>query len=797
METNIQTPGKGAYTGSSRNALDASERLNKQIFIEEQKSIFKNVWVPVCHESELPEPYDFRTSSIGNDNVLICRAPDGKINALLNVCPHRAMLIERRPRGSFLEGQASGNPKRITCMFHAWQFDMRGNCVYVAREKEGYQDRFCKDDAGLRRLRCSVNFGGFVWVNMNDQPVATLEEWVGDAFLSLEGHINSTPLEVVHYRKEFIDTGLKARLLKMSDSVGAHSKQSLFNFGHFMTEDSKPGADKNEKKNSFPTPNAMQSIRVNLFPGFSFHLDGPTLNVSTVTPVNGNRLMIEHKSLAPQGERETERNTRSQFYNANFGPFRAMEQHETKTEKQNEEKKQALANHLLHEWSRWMDEHPDGESRLSELATRRSRNAILDKDEDLIGPKVVVIGASHAGIAFADRLRKNGFTGKIAVFDRQVGGPMERPPLSKGFLLGGGETVESKSLLRQKKWYKTNKVRLNTQTSVQAIDTERKTVTVNNGDMVNYDMLVIACGAIPRELPATVGMGNSFTLRQPADANAIRQAANNADSVIIIGGGYIGLEVAASLRKKGIAVTVIEAASRILARVASQPLADHLVQLHRDNGVTVLTDIGVDKINKEDGRFDSVILSNGEKIKADMLITGIGVFPDSKLASDAGIETQRADGGAILVDDMMRTSDGDVYAIGDVAIRRDQALAVESVHNAQETASIAAAAITKTDAPTIQTPWFWSDQYDTKLQSVGIVPVQDEEVYQVVRPSKRDHGISFWSYKGSELVAVEVVNDPATYMEARQCLDTNRSPDPNQISSLSYSPIDSGGGRSQ
>ena len=193
MEKNNQTLEKGAYTGSSKNSLDASAERNKRIFIEEQQNIFKNIWVPVCHESELPEPYDFRTSSIGNDNIIVCRAPDGKINALLNVCPHRAMLIERRPKGSFLEGQASGNPKRITCMFHAWQFDMRGNCVYVAREKEGYQDRFCKDDAGLRRLRCSVNFGGFVWVNMNDQPVATLEEWAGDAFVSLEGQINSTP----------------------------------------------------------------------------------------------------------------------------------------------------------------------------------------------------------------------------------------------------------------------------------------------------------------------------------------------------------------------------------------------------------------------------------------------------------------------------------------------------------------------------------------------------------------------------------------------------------------------------
>ena len=166
------------------------------------------------------------------------------------------------------------------------------------------------------------------------------------------------------------------------------------------------------------------------------------------------------------------------------------------------------------------------------------------------------------------------------------------------------------------------------------------------------------------------------------------------------------------------------------------------------------------------------------------------------MAADAGIETQREDGGAILVDDAMQTSVKDVYAIGDVSIRRDQSLAVESVHNAQETASIAAAAITNNALPAIQTPWFWSDQYDTKLQSVGIVPVGESDIYQVARPGKKEGGISFWSYRDENLIAVEVVNDPATYMEARQCLDTNQSPDPKQISNRSYSPIDSGGARS-
>ena len=243
-------------------------------------------------------------------------------------------------------------------------------------------------------------------------------------------------------------------------------------------------------------------------------------------------------------------------------------------------------------------------------------------------------------------------------------------------------------------------------------------------------------------------------------------------------------------------MTVIEAAERILARVASKPLANHLTELHNKNGVKIVTGIGVEQINQQDGIFESVTLENGEKITGDMLITGIGVFPDSNLAAEAGIETQRHDGGAVLVNEMMQTSHDDVYAIGDVALRRDQELAVESVHNAQESAAVAASAIAGVEAPALQTPWFWSDQYDAKLQSVGIVPVMDVEAFQVTRPGRRENGVSFWTYKGKDLIAVEVVNDPATYMEARQCLDTRQSPDPNRISNPSFSPIDSGGARS-
>jgi NADPH-dependent 2,4-dienoyl-CoA reductase/sulfur reductase-like enzyme len=680
-------------------------------------------------------------------------------------------------------------------MFHAWQFDLRGNCVYVAREKEGYQDRFSKNDAGLRRLRCVVNFGGFVWVNMNDQPIAMLEEWAGEPMSLITPELNSTPLEVVHYHKEFENHGYKACALGRLEQESIENNVTLVEYGHAVIGQKEAATATDALVSKFPATSAALNKSVYLFPGYVFSLEGPVLNVTTVTPVDVDRTMIEYRGLVPKGENPADRKARSKFYNLKHGPFRLLDDGKKYKESSSANQNQPSTKHYNDEWLKWMDRHPSGEGRITEVQASQKEER-QDDGFELAGPHVAIIGASHAGISCADRLRKNGFVGKISIFDRQVGGPMERPPLSKGFLLGGGETVESKSLLRQRKWYKSNKIKLKTQSSVDKIDAKNKTITVKNGGEIKYDKLVIASGAVPKELPTSKGIGNAFTLRQPSDANSIRQASNNSDSVVIIGGGYIGLEVAASLKQKGMDITVLEGADRILARVASKPLADHLLKLHNNHGVKIITGAGVEKINQEDGIFDGVTLSDGQVIKGDMLITGIGVFPDSMLALDAGIETQFDNGGAILVDEMMCTSDPDVYAIGDVAIRRSQKLAVESVNNAQESASVAAAAIVGNETPAIQTPWFWSDQYDAKLQSVGIVPVLDAEVYQVERPGKREGGVSFWTYKGDNLLAVEVVNDPATYMEARQCLDTRQFPDPKQIAKPTYSPVDSGGARS-
>jgi methanesulfonate monooxygenase subunit alpha len=199
--------------------VDSRIYSDPEIFEEELEKIFKKAWLPVCHESELPKPYDFRTTSIAREPIIVARGPDNRVRAFLNVCPHRAMIIERRPSGSFYDGEPSGNPRRMTCMFHGWQFDLKGNCVHVSREKEGYQGRLCKEDVGLRRLRCEVNFGGFVWVCLDDNPEVSLEDWGKDAFACLRQSLEAEPLEVFHYHKAIIGTNYSCGTIPTANSI--------------------------------------------------------------------------------------------------------------------------------------------------------------------------------------------------------------------------------------------------------------------------------------------------------------------------------------------------------------------------------------------------------------------------------------------------------------------------------------------------------------------------------------------------------------------------------------------------
>ena len=777
--------------------IDQKIFSDSDISVEEQQKIFKNVWVPVCHESELPEPYDFRTSSIGNENIIILRAADNKVHAYLNVCPHRGMLIERRPQGTFLEGQASGNPKRITCMFHAWQFDMKGNCVYVAREKEGYQDRFSKDDAGLRRLRCEVKYGGFVWVNMNDKPSVMLDDWAGAPLKVLADALDDEPLEVFHYHKEILSTNFKLnhdRTIKFHQdfmrqgggSTLSSTRKNDFEYGHAVSG-TFDGDGNGQDGLTFPKMKPGQWFMVDLFPGFNFSLHGSALSVSTITPLGPDEVMVEYRGLGLKSDNEEARNARVKHHNSIWSPFAIGGAAVNTADVGGEAPQEDSLRQYYNEWGRLMKRNPED---LDKAYSEAPSDPDAKNSDSATGYNVVVVGASHAGINFADKMRKSGFEGNITILDRQSGGPMERPPLSKAFLLDEEEKINPVFLLKRKKWYKDQNIALRTKTNVQKIDLESKFLSLEGGEQVHFDKLVIASGAVPRMLPSAEGLQNAFILRQPADAVAIRDKMKEAKSAIIIGGGYIGLEVAASFRKKGIDVNVIEAADRILARVASEPAARYLSELHTGHGVNLTTGIGVADIMHENGVFSGVKLTDDTVLTGDMLVVGIGVLPDSRLANDAGIETQRADGGAILVDSQMYSSHPDVLAIGDVALQRSASIAIESVHNAQETAAIAASALMEVAPPTIQTPWFWSDQYDANLQSVGVVPVTDEEVYQVTRPGSREGGISFWSFRQKRLIAVEVFNDPATYMMAKQCLDSNVSPDPDLISDASYSPLD-------
>jgi NADPH-dependent 2,4-dienoyl-CoA reductase/sulfur reductase-like enzyme len=402
--------------------------------------------------------------------------------------------------------------------------------------------------------------------------------------------------------------------------------------------------------------------------------------------------------------------------------------------------------------------------------------------------RIVVVGASHAGISFVEQMRKHGFTGSLTLIDRQKGGPMERPPLSKSFLLEATDKINPMFLLKRGKWYKEQKINLKHGMNVTKINVSAQNIMLSNGEQLEFDKLVLATGAVPRSLPSTDGLSNVYVLRQPDDATAIRTTARSVSSAVIIGGGYIGLEVAASLRQMGLEVSVIEMADRLLARVASPPIAKLLNELHAEHGVSVYTGVSVDKIKNSSGQFTGVTLADGTVLSGDMLIVGIGVIPDSELAQQAGVETERDDGGAILVNSSMQTSNPNIIAMGDVALQRGHSLRIESVHNAQDTAARAAAAIMSKAPPRDQAPWFWSDQYDANLQSAGIVPTGDTDIYQVMRPGENDKSVSFWSYRDKKLIAVEAVRDSKSFMLGKKCLENNFSPNPKTICDPDYDP---------
>jgi methanesulfonate monooxygenase large subunit len=322
--------------------VDSRIYTDPEIFEEEIEKIWKKTWLPLCHESELPEPYDFRTFTVGREPVVVCRGPDGRVRAFLNVCPHRAMMIERRPVGSFRDAQPSGGPKHMTCMFHGWQFDMQGNCAYISREKEGYQDRLSRDSQGLREFRCEVAFGGFVWVNLDDTARPTVEEWVAGALDCIRKSIDAEPLEVFHYHKAIIDCNYK--LWHDTNSEFYHDYMHYFNritgfnegyfkrkcvgfanghvnVGTFQVQYTRYTGAQSRAPLSFPHLPPDNWFMVDLFPGVNFNLRGSVLRCDLMTPLAPNRVLIEFRTLGLRSDTPEQRQERILANQTIWGPF--------------------------------------------------------------------------------------------------------------------------------------------------------------------------------------------------------------------------------------------------------------------------------------------------------------------------------------------------------------------------------------------------------------------------------------------------------------------------------------------
>jgi len=371
----------------------------------------------------------------------------------------------------------------------------------------------------------------------------------------------------------------------------------------------------------------------------------------------------------------------------------------------------------------------------------------------------VIIGASHAGINLAFALRKEGWEGAIILFDKDPEIPYHRPPLSKTYLSNAEVNV-----LKSVESYDKENISLNLGVSVSSINRKDKTVTLNNGRIQSYDKLAVATGARPiiPPIPGIEAATNLYPMRTAEDVANIRNAFHTSQNkrVVIIGGGYIGLETAASIKKLGGTVTVLEREPRILARVTAPEMSEYFMQLHAENGVEILTNKNVTAIENTNG-VNTVICGDGAQFEANIIIVGVGIRVNLELAKDADIVIQNG----ILVDETACTNDTSIYAIGDCTFHfnphYNRHVRLESVQNAVDQAKIAAASICGKSPVYNSIPWFWSDQYDVKLQMVGLSQGYDETL---TRKEECGTKTSIWYFKDDTLLAVDAINNPKAFV---------------------------------
>jgi len=386
---------------------------------------------------------------------------------------------------------------------------------------------------------------------------------------------------------------------------------------------------------------------------------------------------------------------------------------------------------------------------------------------------ILVVGAGQAAIQAIDTLRRKGFTGQLTLVGEEPWLPYQRPPLSKKFLSGGME--REKLLIRPETFYSEHRV--DTRLGRRALESDRRaqSVRLDDGTELSYDALLLATGSNPRHIPVPgASLGGVHLLRNIADVERIRADLASARKLVIIGAGYIGLEVASTAREMGLPVTVLEQTDRVMSRVTAPHVSAFYEAEHTKHGVRVICGTQVRALEGSNGRVHTVVCDDGSAHEADAVLVGIGVGPRDDLAQAAGLECRNG----IVVDQHCRTSDPNIYAAGDCtnhpSVHYGRHVRLESVDNAFEQATSAALNLLGTPTPHAKVPWFWSDQYDLKMIIVGLSQGYDEAI---PRGSPASRSFSVCYLREGELIAVDTVNAPKDQMAARKLVAARARPD--------------------
>ncbi|MGX7927458.1 NAD(P)/FAD-dependent oxidoreductase [Tsuneonella sp. HG094] len=392
---------------------------------------------------------------------------------------------------------------------------------------------------------------------------------------------------------------------------------------------------------------------------------------------------------------------------------------------------------------------------------------------------IVIVGAGHAGAQAAIALRQQGFEGSILMIGRDSEPPYERPPLSKEYL--ARDKPFERILIRPTAFWDERNVTLRLGAAVTTVDPQAQSLKLSDGSEVGYGKLIWAAGGDPRRISCSGSdLSGVHTVRDKADADRIMaELDNGAKRALVIGGGYIGLEAAAVLTKLGCKVTLLEALPRVLARVAGEALSDFYQNYHRDHGVDIRLEAKVDKLEGENGWVRRVVLEDGEAIECDLVVVGIGIVPAAGPLLLAGA----AGANGVDVDEFCRTSLPEIYAIGDCAAHASawaegSVIRVESVQNANDMATTVAKHIMGTEEPYRAFPWFWSNQFDLRLQTAGLSIGHDATV---VRGDPGEAKFSVIYLKEGRVIALDCVNMTRDYVQGRKLVEARAAPEPEAL----------------